>query len=96
MVTYGQVNHRDLRITHSTDGGKTWSPPEPFGPTVKKTYYPGSLTTLADGRLVHAWNRWNSETNETEPRSVVYSISGDDAATWSDPQPLPAIPLFAV
>ena len=23
VVTYGHVNHRDLRITRSTDGGKT-------------------------------------------------------------------------
>ena len=46
VVTYGRVNHRDLRITRSIDGGRTWSPAEPFGPTVNKTYYPGSLTTL--------------------------------------------------
>src|SRR5688500_13271008 len=62
VVTYGRVNHRDLRITRSTDGGQTWSEPAPFGPTVGKTYYPGSLTTLSDGRLLHAWNRWQEET----------------------------------
>lgn len=92
VVTYGQVNHRDLRISRSTDGGRTWSPAEPFGPAVKKTYYPGSLTTLADGRLVHAWNRWSTETGEAEPRSVIYSVSSDDGKTWSDPQPLPRDP----
>src|SRR5262245_39415365 len=92
VVTYGQVNHRDLRITRSTDGGQTWSPPEPFGPTVKKTYYPGSLTTLADRRLVHAWNRWSTDTNEAEPRSVIYSFSSDEGKTWTDPRPLPRDP----
>jgi hypothetical protein len=92
IVTYGQVNHHDLRITRSSDGGKTWSPAAPFAPTVKKTYYPGSLTTLTDGRIVHAWNRWSTETNEQEPRSVIYSLSSDDGATWSEPQPLPRDP----
>ena len=62
VVTYGRINHNDLRITRSTDGGQTWTPATPFGPTLNKTYYPGSLTTLADGSLVHAWNRWSSET----------------------------------
>ena len=71
VVIYGQVNHHDLRITRSTDGGKTWSRPTPFAHTIGKTYYPGSLTTLANGQLLHAWNRWSSETNEMEPRSVL-------------------------
>lgn len=92
VVTYGQVNHRDLRITRSLDGGKTWSSPAPFEHTLKKTYYPGSLTTLADGRLLHAWNRWISETNEKEPRSVLYSLSSDEGVTWTEPKPLPRNP----
>lgn len=89
IVTFGQVNHRDLRISRSTDDGKTWSEPIPFAPTVKKTYYPGSLTALADGRIVHCWNRWSSDTNEQEPRSVLYSVSRDEGVTWSEPQALP-------
>lgn len=89
VVTYGHVNHRDLRISRSTDGGLTWATPTPFQHTIKKTYYPGSLTTLGDGRLLHAWNRWSTETNEAEPRSVLYSLSSDDGVTWSDPKPFP-------
>lgn len=89
VVTYGQVNHRDLRILRSTDDGQTWSQPEPFAPTIKKSYYPGSLTALADGSLVHCWNRWSTDTNEQEPRSVLYSLSRDEGLSWSDPQPLP-------
>lgn len=92
VVTYGQVNHRDLRITRSTDGGKTWETPMPFVHTIKKTYYPGSLTTLANGQLLHAWNRWSEDTNELEPRSVLYSLSSDEGLTWSEPKPLPRNP----
>lgn len=89
VATYGRVNHRDLRITRSTDGGKSWTAPEPFVHTVGKSYYPGSLAALADGRIVHCWNRWSEPTNEQEPRSVLYSISSDDGVTWSEPQAMP-------
>jgi hypothetical protein len=89
IVTFGQVNHRDLRICRSTDDGKSWSEPVSFPPTVNKTYYPGSLTALSDGRVVHCWNRWSGETDEQEPRSVLYSVSSDEGITWSEPQPLP-------
>ena len=92
VVTFGHVNHRDLRTTRSTDGGQTWSAPIPFAHTIGKTFYPGSLTTLADGRLLHAWNRWNGETTELEPRSVLISLSADDGVTWSEPKPLPRDP----
>lgn len=92
VVTYGQVNHRDLRVTRSVDGGRTWSDTVPFEHTIKKTYYPGSLTTLRDGRLLHAWNRWSEDTNEKEPRSVLYSLSSDEGLSWSAPQPFPRDP----
>ena len=92
IVTYGRVNHRDLRITRSTDGGRTWEPPTPFVHTVGKTYYPGSLTTLASGQILHCWNRWSADDNEKEPRSVLYSLSSDDGLSWSEPRPFPRDP----
>jgi hypothetical protein len=92
VVTYGRVNHVDLRVTRSTDGGRTGTEPTAFPHTVKKTYYPGSLTTLSDGRLLHCWNRWDTPVTQKEPRSVLYSLSEDDGLTWSDPLPFPRDP----
>ncbi|GAB4147172.1 MAG: hypothetical protein Tsb009_20240 [Planctomycetaceae bacterium] len=92
VVIFGRVNHVDLRIIRSTDDGKTWSPPKPFVHTVGKTYYPGSLTALQDGRVLHAWNRWSTDTNQKEPRSVLYSLSSDEGLTWSEPKPFPRNP----
>ena len=92
VVTYGRVNHVDLRICRSSDGGITWSEPIPFVHTANKTYYPGSLTTLSDGRLLHCWNRWDTPVTQKEPRSVLYSLSDDDGLSWSDPQPFPRDP----
>src|SRR5262249_7318501 len=47
--------------------------------------YPGSLTTLADGRIVHAWNVWFTAGPKVRSRHVAYSISSDDGLTWSKP-----------
>src|SRR5262245_53572288 len=55
VVVFSQSDYRDLRLTRSTDGGKTWSDPVAFAGTAKLSIYPGSLTALADGRIVHAW-----------------------------------------
>jgi hypothetical protein len=97
VVIFGQSDMRDLRLTRSSDGGKTWSEPTPFAPSIDQWIYPGSLTTLADGRVVHAWNRWiTDDKNEkrSEPRWVVYSISGDDGATWGKEHTLPKNDAF--
>src|SRR5207302_18145 len=73
------------RITRSTDGGKTWSKPSLFPHTTTTQVYPGSLTTLADGRIVHAWNVWYPAAPKLKSRYVAYSISSDDGLTWSEP-----------
>lgn len=75
-------------ITRSTDGGRSWAKPELFSPTIGTDVYPGSLTTLADGRLVHAWNVWYAATEKQKSRYVAYSISRDDGVTWSAPKNL--------
>lgn len=72
-------------IVRSTDGGKTWSKPILFPHTVTTQVYPGSLTALADGRVVHAWNVWFSVNDKTRSRHIAYSISNDEGVTWSEP-----------
>ncbi len=86
---YCKKEYMPYLIVRSTDGGKTWSPPALFPHTIKTQVYPGSLTTLADGRLVHAWNVWFSPgEKEKSSRYVAYSISSDDGVTWSEPKTL--------
>lgn len=72
-------------ISRSTDGGKSWSQPVLFPPTTTTGIYPGSLTTLADGRIVSTWNVWFRVAEKVESRYVAYSISSDDGVTWSEP-----------
>ena len=91
VAIYGRVEYKDLRVTRSTDGGKTWSEPAPFPHTAKIDYYPGSLTTLADGRLLHAWNTWYGA-GKAKSRFVQFSLSSDDGVTWSEPKSLPKNP----
>ncbi|MSQ96665.1 MAG: exo-alpha-sialidase [Gemmataceae bacterium] len=89
VAVYCKSEYKPYLITRSTDAGKTWSKPVLFAPTEKTQVYPGSLTTLADGRLVHAWNVWYA-TDDPKVRSrfVAYSTSSDDGVSWSEPKSL--------
>src|SRR5262245_18234822 len=85
IATYCRAEYKPHLITRSTDGGKTWSKPEPFPHTVKTQVYPGSRTPLADGWIVHAWNVWFDAEPKKNSRYVAYSISSDDGVTWGEP-----------
>lgn len=90
LVVFSQADMRDLRVTRSADGGKTWSEPAPFEPTKGVKIYPGSLTTLKDGRVVHAWNTWYPDpATQKESRFVQYAVSADDGKTWGETKSLP-------
>jgi hypothetical protein len=80
VAVYCRSEYKPYLITRSTDGGKTWSKPTPFPHTVAQQVYPGSLTTLQDGTLVHAWNVWFDVAEKVRSRHVAYSTSVDDAS----------------
>jgi hypothetical protein len=92
LTIFSQSDFKDLRLSRSTDGGLNWSEPVAFPPTEKLSIYPGALTTLADGRIVHVWNTWYGDTKETKSRYPQYSISSDDGKTWCEPKSLPKNP----
>jgi hypothetical protein len=92
LVIFSQSNYKDLRLTRSADGGKTWTEPAAFALTTKLEIYPGSLTALRDGRVMHAWNTWYTDAKGKKSRYVQFSISTDDGKTWGEPKSLPKNP----
>src|SRR5262245_8475232 len=74
LVIFSQSNYKDLRLTRSEDGGKTWTEPSAFELTKKLEIYPGSLTALHDGRVVHAWNTWYTNAAGKKSRFVEFSV----------------------
>ncbi|MFM7097796.1 MAG: sialidase family protein [Gemmataceae bacterium] len=86
VAVYCKSEYNPYLVTRSLDMGKTWSKPALFPHTVDTQVYPGSLTTLADGRLVHAWNVWFNIDDKKRSRHVAFSISEDDGVTWSKPK----------
>lgn len=94
VAIYGQSDYKDLRQSRSTDGGRTWSEPAPVPPTEKLSIYPGSLTTLRDGRVVHAWNTWYADAKAKggKSRYVQFALSADEGKTWGEPRSLPKNP----
>ena len=89
LVIFSQSNYKDLQLVRSTDGGKSWSESAAFELTEKLEIYPGSLTALGDGRVIHAWNTWYKDAKDQKSRFVQFSISADDGKTWSEPKNLP-------
>lgn len=93
IAIWSKQDYRNLQMSRSSDGGKTWSEPAPVPPTEKLSFYPGSLTVLKDGRIVHAWNLWYKDADaKDKSRYVQFSISDDDGKTWSEAKSLPKNP----
>ena len=79
---------KELLLCRSRDGGRTWSAPTAVSVIKGCSIYPGSLTTLRDGRIVLHWACYRAEADRRW-RVAQFCISDDDGKTWSEPRDLP-------
>ncbi len=79
---------KELLLCRSSDGGKTWTSPVTI-PVIKDcSIYPGSLTTLSDGRVVLHWSCYQREGGKLW-RTPQFCLSNDEGRTWTTPKNLP-------
>ncbi|MCH7686267.1 MAG: exo-alpha-sialidase [Planctomycetes bacterium] len=79
---------KELLLCRSRDGGRTWSTPAAI-PVIKDcSIYPGSLTTLRDGRIVLHWSCYRRE-GKRRWRVPQYCLSENEGKSWSRPRDLP-------
>jgi hypothetical protein len=79
---------KELLLSCSSDGGATWSEPTAIPVIVNCSIYPGSLTTLSDGRILLNWSCYREKW-----RTPQFSLSANEGQTWSIPQDYPIIDL---
>ena len=80
---------KELLLCRSADGGRSWTAPAPISAISDCSIYPGSLTTLSDGRLVLNWSCYRDTGTDAAWREPFFSISDDDGHTWSFPHAYP-------
>ncbi len=83
---------KELLLSRSKDGGRTWSAARPIPGIDRCSIYPGSLTTLSTGRIVLQWSCYHSE-GEKLWRQPQYCTSDDDGQTWSKVVSIPLTDL---
>ncbi len=80
---------KELLLCRSTDAGHTWTNPAPITAISSCSIYPGSLTTLSDGRLLLNWSCYRDTDSATPWREAFYALSTDHGHTWSAPHRYP-------
>jgi hypothetical protein len=83
---------KELLLSRSTDGGRTWSKAAPIPVINECSIYPGSLTTLSDGRIVLNWSCYRSEGKRLW-RVPQFCVSSDHGQSWSEPRDVPLAEL---
>ena len=94
----------DILVTHSKDGGQTWSKPSRvangagFGSSVTDSYNDkGYLTAWGHGNAIVTWTVFKIGVNGRYINSVIYdSITHDGGVTWSKPQPISGSASFCL
>jgi hypothetical protein len=83
---------QDISVTHSTDGGKTWSKPISVVPSsvasASDRYFPG-MSVAPDGRVDLTWLDFRNDPfhptgSMVQYSDVYYAYSTDHGATWSN------------
>ncbi len=80
---------KQLLLCRSTDGGLTWSAPSPISEICDCSIYPGSLSSLSNGRLLLNWSCYRDTGSNAAWREPFFSISEDEGRNWSTPHPYP-------
>jgi len=79
---------KELLLCRSTDGGQSWTAPKAISVIKDCSIYPGSLTTLRDGRIVLHWSCYHRD-GQRLWRTPQFCVSDDAGHTWSAPQAIP-------
>ena len=79
---------KELLLCRSSDGGLTWSAPRAVPHICGCSIYPGSLTTLQDGRMLLNWSCYR-DADRAMWREPQFALSEDDGETWSRPHSYP-------
>ena len=80
---------KELLLCRSADGGLTWSAPAAISEICDCSIYPGSLSTLADGRLLLNWCCYREGGTGAAWREPFFSFSEDGGHSWSPPHAYP-------
>ncbi|MCC7419160.1 MAG: exo-alpha-sialidase [Planctomycetaceae bacterium] len=72
---------KELLLSRSTDGGKSWSASSAVPGITDCSIYPGSLTTLSDGSIVLHWSCYHKD-GERLWRQPQFTVSKDHGRTW--------------